>query len=504
MGFVCLAESIEPCLAHHLHPRGYLLVAEGMALPEEMLVIAGAVDKHGFAIEIEAAVLGVYLRGVALQRCLPLSQHGPGERADAVRGSHVVDGLAIALQYGRKGIEIGVFLAPEVHIRHLGLLTNHLRLACSERNLFALPEDSLATAQGKLAHQFYGLCLVRIVLHLCIYKDAVACHIVPYVYAERLYAHLVGRYQRHGAEDAKGLAALGESPLGGTSAARPRVGGLHGRMVYLYRQLVGSITQGTCHVEGVAGTPYQFFGEVLAVEGHRGIGSYTFKLQEIAFALFLAGSKRFLIAGSAVQVAVLELAIAVIVVQIVGHIHAEGAHLAGYRFLRGRPELHAPVLVKALHRAFALLLGSGETNVRTPHRHTRGYGYAALARPVDGTVEMVYHATVFQHIALVGKHIVIGLGGVYQVGAVPVLPVDEVAAHGKGIVGIVGTVGAIGREVEHHVKGRCLLSASLLLSGKGSGEFYDLCITGNDAGSLMEEHGVSDRVLGAAKGQAFP
>ena len=50
--------------------------------------------------------------------------------------------------------------------------------------------------------------MVGIVLHLGIHEDAVACLVVPDVYSERLYPHLIGFDERYRTEDTERLTAF--------------------------------------------------------------------------------------------------------------------------------------------------------------------------------------------------------------------------------------------------------------------------------------------------------
>ena len=94
-----------------------------------------------------------------------------------------------------------------------------------------------------------------------------------------------------------------------------------------------------------------------------------------------------------------------------------------------------------------------------------------------------------QHITLMGEHIIIRFGRINQVGSLPVLPVHQVPAYGKCIVGVVFSLRIIGREIEHDIIMR---------------ELHDLCISRNDARSLMKEYRIACLSLGCAERQTAP
>lgn len=94
-----------------------------------------------------------------------------------------------------------------------------------------------------------------------------------------------------------------------------------------------------------------------------------------------------------------------------------------------------------------------------------GYGYGALAFVVDGAVVVVGYAVVVDKVTLVGIAGIVVLGGVDEVVAMPVVPMHEVAAAGKGVVGFVGTVGAEGAEIEHHIEVADFLNVGVTRNG---------------------------------------
>ena len=78
-----------------------------------------------------------------------------------------------------------------------------------------------------------------------------------------------------------------------------------------------------------------------------------------------------------------------------------------------------------------------ETHFALAQVLARGNGDATLLGIVDGTIEVVDYTIVLYHIAFVGEQLVVGLRGDDEVWSVPVLPMDEITADGKGVVGAV-------------------------------------------------------------------
>ena len=103
---------------------------------------------------------------------------------------------------------------------------------------------------------------------------------------------------------------------------------------------------------------------------------------------------------------------------------------------------------------------------------------------------MIDHALVLHHATLVGKHVIVGFGGIDEVRARPVLPVYKVGTHGKGVEGIVPALRMIGREVEHHVE-RAGKSLAPVVDRVGKGHLHDLCVSRDDARYLMCIDGIA-------------
>ena len=201
----------------------------------------------------------------------------------------------------------------------LGML-QHDGLAGSDGSGLGMAEHRLAAGEREFVDEFYLLVLFGVVLHLGLDEDAVAGGIVPDVDAEGLDAHVVGLDEADRAEDAEGLAALGESPLAAAPAAHPRAGGLHGGMVDGHLEPVFAILQMVGDVERPDGAPHEFLRIAVAVECDGGKGAHALELEEVALAVVLVGGEHLIIFGLAVQIAVAQLAVAVIVVEVVGQV----------------------------------------------------------------------------------------------------------------------------------------------------------------------------------------
>ena len=235
------------------------------------------------------------------------------------------------------------------------------------------------------------------------------------------------------------------------------------------------------HVECPDGTTHQFFGVLMAVEDDLSISAYTLELQEVATTVTLLGGEHLIIYSLAVQVAVTQLTIAVVVVEVMGEVDLRRNGIA-------TNDRSRPIVVERDDGAAAFTLGGGEVHLATPHGNAGGHGNAALLVIVDGAVEVIHYTVVFYHVALVGKHLVVGFRRDDEVCSRPVLPVDEVATDGEGVVGVVLAVGVIGREVEHDVEGGTRRRSVGSRGGRGHAD--NLGIAGDDAWSLVEIDGV--------------
>ena len=131
------------------------------------------------------------------------------------------------------------------------------------------------------------------------------------------------------------------------------------------------------------------------------------------------------------QVTMPQLAIAVVVVEVVGNRYVCRDSIATYKTV-----CH-PAFVKRSDGATSFALWFRETDLRAAHRYAGGNGNASLLVIVDSTIEVVHDPIVLHHITLMGKHFVVWFRGPDEVFTLPTLPVQQVARDGKGVEGIV-------------------------------------------------------------------
>ena len=170
-------------------------------------------------------------------------------------------------------------------------------------------------------------------------------------------------------------------------------------------QVVLAVTDGIGDVKRPNGTPYQLAGIFVTIECHGGIGAYALKLQEVALVAFLLAREHLIIDGRAMQIAVAQLAVAVVVVEVVGEGDIGGDSIATYGTCLAiiKAEGTSPAIIEGDEAALAHWLRLWETHGTAAHVLTRGYGNAALLVIVHGAVEMVDYAIVLYHAALVGE-----------------------------------------------------------------------------------------------------
>ncbi len=238
-----LSEGVESHLPHLLYACGYLLAAEGVALPQLVLILANAVDERGLAVEEEAVVA----RGVLARPC---------QGAYAVGRGYLVGGLAAALYHAREVVEIWRADGPQYRVVDACALSHGLCLARLQRQLLTLAEHLFAAGERQLVDILHLGGCAAVVFHLGLHKHAVGAVVVPDVDSKRLDAHLVGLGDVDGAEKSERLRALAESVFAGTASAHPRRHHVHCRVLgyYLYRVL--SVGQTVGHVGGHRRAPH--------------------------------------------------------------------------------------------------------------------------------------------------------------------------------------------------------------------------------------------------------
>ena len=101
-------------------------------------------------------------------------------------------------------------------------------------------------------------------------------------------------------------------------------------MVYADLQLVGSVAQMVSDIKCPDGTPHEFLGILMAVQGDDGIGADAFELEEVATSVVLLGGEHLIIYSTSVQIAVTQLAIAIVVVEVVGDVDSGDHGVSAY------------------------------------------------------------------------------------------------------------------------------------------------------------------------------
>ena len=162
-------------------------------------------------------------------------------------------------------------------------------------------------------------------------------------------------------------------------------------MIDVYLEFVLTMMERICDVERPNGASYEFFWILMTVEGNCGISANAFKLQEIAFALLLFSGKGLFIGGFAMQVTMTKLAIAIVIIEIMG----EGGAHNGIGSLC-KPCL--PTFVERCEGATTLTLRLWEGDVAASHGNTGGDSNTTLLVVVDSTIEMINHAIVLDDI----------------------------------------------------------------------------------------------------------
>ena len=168
-------------------------------------------------------------------------------------------------------------------------------------------------------------------------------------------------------------------------------------------QLVDARFQTIGHIERIDRTAYQFSRICMTIDADCGIGAHTFQLKEVAATCLFLTFDGFGIVGIAVQIAMAQLSVAVIVIEIVGQIDFYSLLLALTR------QACLPPFVEVGHLAATFLLGFWKVDRRPSHRPTGSHSNATLLVVVDSTVEMIDYTIMFHHITLMRKQVVVGL-----------------------------------------------------------------------------------------------
>ena len=381
-----IAEGIETGCTQLLDTGSHLLVREGVALTKLVLIFANTVDEGRHPIDIETPIA-------------ILTEAGPREATNAVRGRDLVRRTFTAIAFDHRGqrIEIGSFGRPKLGLLDYSLLLDDLRLSRLERHLLDQAEGLAAVGVREFIDHLNRLAVIGVVLHLGTNMHRAIVCLVPDVHTKRLDANLVRNLKLHRTEDAERLRTLAKAHLRRATSAHPRHVGNQRRMLGLDLQAV--LARGlhiVGHIEREDRATHRMATQIVSVERDRSVGADTLKVQEGAFALQGRSLETFLIMGRAVQVAMQQLAIAIIIVPIVGHSH------------RLRPvfcplQPGGPPRGEFGHLTAFFALGSRERDLRSAHRAARSDRDTALIVVIDGTIEVIDHPVVFHDKTLVGK-----------------------------------------------------------------------------------------------------
>ena len=133
-------------------------------------------------------------------------------------------------------------------------------------------------------------------------------------------------------------------------------------------------------------------------------------------------------------------------------------------------------------------------------RRSQGFGSrkrnAPVAFFVDGTIEMIDGAFIFNDKGFVGEHFVVRLGRFDEIGPGPVRPMDEIIGAGKPVECAMGTVPE-SAEIEHHIEIADLLNIGI---AGDAGEMVEQRVA---AGSCPMDHIVGDGHANAFAAAAF-
>ena len=133
-------------------------------------------------------------------------------------------------------------------------------------------------------------------------------------------------------------------------------------MVTAHLDVVLPASQGVGYVERKGSASYGAAVKLLSVDSHRGIRAGPLKLQEISFFCLLVNIYSAAVCRCSVEIAVLQLAVAVIVVPVMWHV--DGLCLYSLSVVI---ECCLPSVIEAYDVTFPFLVRSDECHWRFPH-----------------------------------------------------------------------------------------------------------------------------------------
>ena len=101
-------------------------------------------------------------------------------------------------------------------------------------------------------------------------------------------------------------------------------------MINEYTQFVVTSTKDIGDIKCPNRTAYQFLGILMTVEGYGSISTYTFKLEKVTLVFVLVGIKDLIIYCTTVQIAVAQLAVALVIIEVVGNVYVCRDGIAAY------------------------------------------------------------------------------------------------------------------------------------------------------------------------------
>ena len=235
------------------------------------------------------------------------------------------------------------------------------------------------------------------------------------MYAKGFDAHFVGNFEHHRPENTQRLRALAKSPFRRASTAYPRHVRYHlGMLGHHPQHIVLPWLYVVANIERKSGATAQYAPIRFAIQPHMRISTHAFETYKILlFALQFWRNKLFFVPCIAMQIAMGQLSVSIIIVPIVRYIHTYSIFV--------HPCF--PVFVELHMRATLFYLGCWKAQCRPPHGFACGHGYRPLIVFIYSAIKMIHHTFVLHHIAFVRKQIVVRFRRHYQILAFPVGPV---------------------------------------------------------------------------------